>query len=157
MSGPLTYESAFDYLLGLGLRFSPIGRSELTFSGEPAEGAEYPLVLVEADPQGSELIGEGQRPTGQDSFTIAVQVLTQAKSTATADLHAAQVQTNSWVDSLCEQLRHERPQQLAGVGRLALPGVAGSALACGWRVELQLKVVKNIDRDATRALFTPEL
>ena len=157
MSGPLTYESAFAYLLSLGERFTPIGRSALTFSGEPPEGSEYALVLVEADPQGSEIIGEGQRPTGQDSFTIAVQVLTQAASTAVLDLHAAQVLTNSWVDMLCEQLRKERPGQLVGANRLALPGVAGSALACGWRVELQLKLVKDIDRAAIAALFTPQV
>ena len=156
MAPPLTYETAFDYLLALGLHFSPIGRSELTFTGEASAEAKYPLLLIEADSQGSELIGEGQRPTGQDSFTIAVQVLTQPGPAANTP-HAMLALTNTWADSLCEQLRLERPGQLAGVNKLSLPGIAGTALAYGWRVELQLKVAKNIDRTANRDLFTPEV
>lgn len=157
MPAPLTYETAFDYLLGLARRFSPIGRGELTFTGEAPESAKYPLVLVEADPQGSEIIGNGGVPTGLDSFTIAVQVLTQHESPKPTDLAAMLAQTNKWVDSLAEQLRTERPQQLAGLSRLALPGQAGSALACGWRVELTLKLAKAIDRNANKDLFTPEV
>jgi hypothetical protein len=157
MPAPLTYESAFNYLLGLGRRFLPIGRSELTFTGEAAEGTTYPLLLVEADPQGAELIGNGGTPSGLDSFTIAVQVLMQQESPKPADLQAMLVQTNKWADSLAEQLRAERPGQLAGMNKLSLPGVAGSALACGWRVELQLKVAKDIDRTINRDLFTKEI
>ncbi|RZK55440.1 MAG: hypothetical protein EOO59_10585 [Hymenobacter sp.] len=156
MPAPLTYATAFDYLLSLGRRFSLIGRAELTFTGEASAAAKYPLLLIEADPQGSETIGNGGVPTGADTFTIAVQVLTQQPDPTPADLQAMLVQTNGWADSLTQQLRDERPQQLAGVNKLSIPGTAGTALACGWRVELQLKIVKDLNRTTNRDLFAPE-
>jgi hypothetical protein len=156
MSAPLTYANAFDYLLGLGRRFSLIGRAELTFTGEAVAAEGYPLLLVEGDPQGSELIDAG-RPVGSDSFTIAVQVLLQQADPNAADLAHMLQQANAWADSLTEQLRYERPQQLWGVNKLALPGQAGSDLACGYRVELTLKLVKEIDRTTNRDLFATEV
>lgn len=156
MPAPLTYANVFDYLLDLGVRFSLIGRSELTFTGEAVAAEGYPLLLVEGDPQGSEIIDNG-RPVGADTFTIAVQVLAFQADPKPADLQELLRQTNAWADSLAEQLRHERPQQLWAVSKLALPGQAGSNLACGWRVELTLKVVKDINRTTNRDLFAPEV
>jgi hypothetical protein len=155
-SALLTYATALPYLVGLGLRFSLIGRAELTLTGEPSASAEYPLLLVEADPQGSEVI-DPSRPTGVDTFTFAVQVLDKRENPSADDLLAMLTQANGWTDQLTEQLRHERPGQLVGVNKLPLPGQAGSALACGQRVELQLKLAKGIDRTTNRDLFTKEI
>jgi hypothetical protein len=155
MPAPLTYATVFAYLLDLGVRFSLIGRSELTYSGEAVAAQGYPLLLVEGDAGGSEIF-DANRPTGVESFTVAVQVLTQQADPKPADLEALLATTNAWADSLTEQLRHERPQQLLGVNKLALPGQAGSDLACGWRLELTIKLVKGIDRTTNRALFAPE-
>jgi hypothetical protein len=151
----LTYATAFPYLVGLGQRFSLIGRAELTLTGEASGELGYPLLLIEADPSGNEII-DPTRPTGLDTFTIAVQVLTQAPNPTQADLVLMLEQTNGWVDNLTEQLRKERGGQLAGVNKLSLPGQAGTDLACGWRVELQLKLAKDINRNTNAGLFTPE-
>ena len=147
---PLTYATAFAYLLGLGKRFEPIGRSELTYTGEASEAAKYPLLLVEGDAPGSELF-DGARPTGVETFTLAVQVLTQGPDPA-----ALLALTNGWADALTEQVRHERRQQLVGINKLPIVGVGGGALATGWRVELTLKLTKDIDREATQTLFAAE-
>lgn len=150
----LTYATALDYLLALGVRFQPIGRSELTFTGEATQGQPYPLLLVEGDAQGN----ESPQTPGLDVFTIAVQVLTQAStdSPLPEELQELLRQTNAWVDCLTEQVRQERSGQLAGVSKLCLPGQAGSDLACGWRVELQLKLAKELNRTTNASLFAPE-
>lgn len=156
MSAPLTYANVFAYLLDLGVRFSLIGRSELTYSGEAVAADGYPLLLVEGDAPGSEVF-DASRPTGVESFTVAVQVLTQQPDPKPADLQVLLVATNAWADSLTEQLRTERPQQLLSINKLPLPGQAGTDLACGWRLELTLKIVKDINRTTNRALFAPEV
>ncbi|MGI4834642.1 MAG: hypothetical protein ACRYFK_14395 [Janthinobacterium lividum] len=150
----LTYATALDYLLSLGVRFSLIGRSALTFSGEAPAGQAYPVLLVEGDAQGN----ESQQTPGLDVFTAAVQVLAMPASSepTTEQLQALLVETNTWVDMLSEQLRQERSGQLAGVNKLCLPGIAGGAMACGWRVELQLKLAKQLNRTTNGALFAPE-
>ena len=152
---PLTYASAFAYLLGLGVRFSLIGRSELTYTGEASEAAKYPLLLVEGDAPGSELF-DAVRPTGVETFTVAVQVLTTPTDNRAPHMAEVLALTNGWADALTEQLRHERRQQLVGVNKLPIVGVGGGALATGWRLELTLKLVKDLDRAATEILFTPE-
>jgi hypothetical protein len=155
MPAPLTYATALPYLLGLGVRFEPIGRSELTYTGDASAQAKYPLLLVEGDAPGSELF-DTARPTGVETFTVAVQVLTQDEDTRTATTADLLALTNTWADQLTQQLRDERQQQLVSVNKLPLAGVAGGALATGWRVELTLKVVKDFNRNATRDLFAPE-
>jgi hypothetical protein len=156
MSAPLTYSSAFAYLLGLGERFEPIGRSELTLTGEPSGLLSYPLLLIEADPLGSEMVGAGGMPTGLESFTIAVQVLDNRERPTQDGLLAMLEQTNRWADQLTQQLRDERGGQLESVSKLPLPGQAGTDLACGWRVELRLKIAKEVNRQTNRDLFAPE-
>jgi hypothetical protein len=151
----LTYATVLPYLVGLGQRFSLIGHAELTLTGEASGELGYPLLLVEADPSGNEII-DPSRPTGLDTFTIAVQVLTQHPSPTQADLVLMLEQTNGWADNLTEQLRKERGSQLAAVSKLSLPGQAGSDLACGWRVELQFKLAKSINRNTNADLFTSE-
>jgi hypothetical protein len=151
----LTYATAFPYLVGLGQRFSLIGRAELTLTGEVSGELGYPLLLIEADPSGNEII-DPSRSTGLDTFTIAVQVLTQAPSPTQADLLLMLEQTNDWADNLTEQLRKERGGQLANINKLPLPGQAGTDLACGWRVELQFKLAKAINRNTNATLFEAE-
>jgi hypothetical protein len=148
---PLTYATCLPYLLGLGVRFSEIGRSELTLTGQASDKARYPLLLVEA-----EMFGNETTP-GSDTFTVAVQVLTKPERFDEAQVLALLDQTNTWVDCLTQQLRDERGGQLASVSKLPLPGQAGADMAIGWRVELQLKLAKGIDRNANKDLFTPEV
>ena len=151
----LTYATIFPYLLGLGQRFVSIGRAEFTLDGQALAAEGYPLLLIEADAQGSELIGDRGRPTGQDTFTVAVQVLDHRGNPTEADLLAMLAATNTWADQLTQQLRDERPGQLGTVNKLALPGQAGTDLATGWRLELTLKVEKDLDRTTNAGLFAP--
>jgi hypothetical protein len=151
----LTFATVLPYLVGLGQRFSEIGRAELTLTGAASGELPYPLLLVEGDPMGNEII-DPSRPTGVETFTVAVQVLTQHPRPTPAELQGLLIQTNGWADSLTEQLRSERGGQLMGVSKLPLPGEAGADLACGWRVELQFKLAKSINRNTNAALFTPE-
>lgn len=155
MPAPLTYDNCLAYLLGLGERFSLIGRSELTYTGEASEGAKYPLLLVEGDAPGSEVF-DAARPTGVETFTVAVQVLTTDPDTRAHTTRALLAQTNAWADSLTEQLRQERQGQLAQVSKLPIPAAAGGALATGWRLELTLRIVKGLNRQTNRDLFSPE-
>jgi hypothetical protein len=156
MRAPLTYDTALDYLESLGKRFSLIGRAELTYTGEASAEAKYPLLLIEGDAPGSEIF-DVSRPTGVETFTVAVQVLNQSTDNRTLTTRALLVQTNAWADGLTEQLRQERPGQLVNVNKLPLPGAAGGSLATGWRVELTLKIVKQVDRSTNSTLFTPEV
>ena len=156
MPAPLTYASAFAYLFGLGERFEPIGRSELTLTGESGGLLPYPLLLIEADPLGSELVAAGGMPTGVESFTISMQVLDQRERPTQDALLAMLEETNRWANQLTQQLRDERPGQLESVSKLPLPGQAGTDLACGWRLELRLKIAKEVNRQTNCDLFTPE-
>ena len=151
---PLTYATAHEYLLQLGRRFAPIGRAQLSYDGLLVD-AEYPLLVVEGDSQGSDVLREGSQPTGVESFTVAVQVLTMPERADATLLPAMLAETKGWAEALNEQLRQEHAGCLLNVGWLALPGVAGTDLATGWRVELTLKLRKDIDRTVSAALFTP--
>lgn len=152
----LTYATTLAYLLRLGERFQPIGRSELSYEGlvQAAEG--YPLLVVEGEVQGQDIYREAT-PTGVESLTFAVQVLTQpsGRQPEPAGLSDLLAQTKEWAEALTEQVRREQPGQLVGVNKVALPGSAGSDLATGWRVELTLKLQNPIDRAASAALFDP--
>lgn len=150
-----TYRQMLDYLLRLGQRHLAITRAEYTLTGEPSENAIYPLVLVEIDTQATELIRPDNTPTGLDAYTFAIQVLdtpARADTDIVPDLLAS---TGDWASQLTEQLRQELPGQLTGVNRLALPGVAGTDLATGWRLELQVKLAKTINRTTNGSLFAP--
>jgi hypothetical protein len=153
---PLTYDTALDYLEKLGKRFTLIGRSELTYTGEASADSKYPLLLVEGDAPGSEIF-DTSRPTGVETFTVSVQVLNQSADNKAATTRKLLAQTNAWADQLTEQLRQERPQQLVNVNKLPLPGQAGGSLATGWRLELTLKIAKEVDRATNKDLFTPEV
>jgi len=155
----LTYATTFDYLLRLGERFTPIGRSELSYEGLFNAADGYPLLVVEGEVQGQDVYRD-TTPTGVESLTYAVQVLTQpAAGRAPQPAGQAELlaQTKEWAEALAEQLRREHPGCLVGVNKLALPGTAGTALATGWRVELTLKLQNPIDRTASAALFTPQV
>ena len=144
---PFTAQLA--YLLGLGTRHLEIGRAELTSDGQASGNTRYPLVLVEADVQGSET------NAGLDTLTFAIQVLDMPERIDPRTGPDLLGTTKTWADELTQQLRDEQPGALAGVNYLALPGQAGSDLATGWRMELQLKVPKQIDRNANAAKFAP--
>lgn len=153
----LTYATTFDYLLRLGERFHLIGRSELSYEGLVKAAGGYPLLVVEGEVQSQDVYRDAT-PSGVESITYAVQVLTQPEAGRQPDpagVAGLLALTKEWAEALCEQLRREHPGCLAGVNKVALPAVAGGALATGWRVELTLKLQNPLDRVASAALFDP--
>jgi len=151
----LTYATTFDYLQHLGQRFQPIGRAELSYEGLVTATDGYPLLVVEGEVQGQDIYRDAT-PSGVESFTYAIQVLTlPERAPGPTELAELLVQTKGWADALCEMLRHEHSGCLVGVNKVALPNSAGGNLATGWRVELTLKLQNPIDRGAALALFDP--
>lgn len=149
MPTPSPFAAQLDYLVALGRRHLAIGRAELTRDGQASGTLTYPLVLVEADVQGSETT------QALDTLTFAIQVLDKPDRLGAEPLPDLLGRTKAWADELTQQLRDELPGRLASVNYLALPGEAGADLATGWRVELSLKVPKDLDRSLTASRFAP--
>jgi hypothetical protein len=143
------YTALLAFLVALGQRHLATGRAELTATGEASGALEYPLWLVEIDSQGSETT------PGLDTLTAAVQVLDKPGRIGEEPADVLLGRTKAWADEYTQQFRDERPGELAGVNYLALPGDVGADLAAGWRLELSVKLPKDLDRNANAARFAP--
>ena len=148
-SSPITDTLA--YLLGLGTRHEAFMRAEYTATGQSSGAGKYPLLLVELEAQGPET------NAGLDTLTFAIQVLDKPARINVAEVPELLGSTKVWADEITQQLRDEHPGLLASVNYLALPGQAGTDLATGWRLELALKVGKDLDRSTNAAKFAPLL
>lgn len=143
-------------MASLGRRHKAIGRAARTGTGEAPEGSTYPLLLVEADPLCEEVT------TSLDVYSFAVQVLDRPADergdyrAGAEEVADVLTRTKGWADQILQQLRDENPGMIANKPTfLALPEIAGTDLATGWRVEFRLNVERSLDRNANAAHFSP--
>ncbi|MDO7849002.1 hypothetical protein Q5H92_21740 [Hymenobacter sp. M29] len=150
----MTFAALLDTLASFGRRHRQIGRAALTGTGEAPANSVYPLLLVEADP-----LCEGMT-LGIDSYSIALQVLDRERDqygefrADAEDVPAMLTRTKDWADQIIQQLRDENPGWIDGnPSFLGLPQCAGTDLATGWRIEMRLKVPRELNRVTNAAFF----
>lgn len=152
----MTFAAFLDLLASYGKRHRLIGRAHLTGTGEAPAGSTYPLLLVEADPLCEELT------LGLDTYSVAIQVLDRERDASSEwradaeDVATVLTRTKEWGDNIIQQLRDENPGWIEGKPSfLGLPQCAGTDLATGWRIEMRLKVPRELNRLTNAALFDP--
>ncbi|TGE08263.1 hypothetical protein [Hymenobacter fodinae] len=147
---PLDYSGALDYLIDLGTRHKAIKESRSGVSDPDPNGASlWPLLFIEEDTQADEL-----NPSA-DVYLFAFQILTKDRHGKATKRELLQL-TKRIGDELIAQIRDEGVIVLVEKpNKLSLGGDASDSLATGWRYEVRLHVMSDLDRNAVAAQFEP--
>jgi len=145
----MDFEAVITYLVGLGERHKAVASSGSGILDSSVTGsAPYPRLFVEEDPLADELT------EGEDEYRFAFHVLDMPKRQGGPTLNLLSW-TKVLADQLIYQIRFEGVLRIQGKpSYLSLVSNGNDDLATGWRVEITLTALKQINRRTNADFFT---